>query len=799
MSSTAVLDAAVPIAAAAAAVCAHCGEPCAGDGVETAEGRFCCEGCAAVSAVLHAHGLTAYYRCVPGAGVSQRQASGRDRQRFAALDDPAVAARVVRTVGGATTATFAVPALHCASCVWLLEQLWRFDDGVRRTEVDLLRRVVRVAYDPAATSPRAIADALAMLGYAPVLEAERTTDAAPAGRRSLYLKLGVAGFAFGNMMLFSIPRYVNGAPLAPEFQRLFDGLNLAFAIPVLVYAASDWFRGAAAALRARAVTIDVPVALGLVTLFGRSVADIALGRGEGFLDSFAGLVFFLLVGRLLQHKAFEALAFDRTVRSFLPLSARVERDGTDAVVSIDRLDAGDLVRLRCGEIVPADGVAADAGAVDYAFVTGEAAPVMVRPGEPVRAGGRAARGDLRVRLAGKPSDSRLAALWSDPVFSRRKPQALTDLSVRFGRAFTVGALALAAGGAAAWWPDAATAADVATAVLIVACPCALTLAAPITLGTAMGVLGRHGCYLKHSGVLLDLARVSVVVFDKTGTLTSGGGATVTLAGLSAAAWARVRRLAAASMHPMSRALAASGPAAGDLGGVVEVEGGGLRGVVDGVAVAIGAAGYVGLDPGMAAAGRAYAVVDGTAVGTIDVTSAVRTGVVDAVRALRGRYDTWLLSGDAAPGASRWTALFGGRVRFGQSPADKLAAIAAHQGGGRGVLMVGDGLNDAGALAAADVGVAVSDDTACLVPACDALLRGDRVAALPAILRYARRAWGVVVLCLAVSVLYNGLGLWLALTAQLTPLASAILMPVSSLTVVALSAGLMRVATREVAA
>jgi Cu+-exporting ATPase len=796
IAATARLDAA-PFAAADPA-CAHCGEPCPGGGVTSPAGRFCCDGCAAVNALLREHGLTAYYTCAPGAGVSQRAAAPGDGDRFAALDDPAVIARVVRTAGQTATATFAVPALHCASCVWLLEQLWRFDDGVARTEVDLVRRVVRVDFDPAATSPRAVAEALAALGYPPVLEAERPVDPAPAIRRSLYLKLGVAGFAFGNMMLFSIPRYVNGAPLAPEFQRLFDGLNLAFAVPVLVYAASDWFRGALAALRARAVTLDVPVALGLVTLFVRSAVDIGLGRGEGFLDSFAGLVFFLLIGRLLQHKAFEALAFDRTVRSFLPLSARVEREGGEALVAIDRLGAGDVVRLRCGEVVPADGAALEAGAVDYAFVTGEAEPVAIAAGDAVRAGGRAAHGGLRVRLAGTPSDSRLAALWSDPAFSRRKAHALTDLSTQFGRAFTIGAIALAAVGAAAWWPDAVTAADVATAVLIIACPCALTLAAPITLGTAMGVLGRYGCYLKHPGVLLDLATVSVVVFDKTGTLTRGTGSQVTVRGLSAAALRRVRRLAAASTHPISRAVAASGEAGGELSAVVEQEGHGLRGIVDGVPVAIGAAGFVGGDATVAVAGRAYAAVGGE-LGTIDVASAERPGVVDAVDALRGRYQTWLLSGDAAPGVTGWAARFDGRVRFGQSPGDKLAAIAAHQADGRGVLMIGDGLNDAGALAAADAGIAVSDDTACLVPACDAMLRGDRVAALPAILRYARRARRVVALCLAVSVLYNAIGLWLALTAQLTPLASAILMPVSSLTIVALSAGLMRVATREVAA
>jgi Cu+-exporting ATPase len=384
------------------------------------------------------------------------------------------------------------------------------------------------------------------------------------------------------------------------------------------------------------------------------------------------------------------------------------------------------------------------------------------------------------------------------VFTRPKPQSLTDLSIRFGRAFTAGAILLAIAGVIAWWPDAVRGADVATAVLIIACPCALTLAAPITLGTAMGVLGRGGCYLRHPGVLLDLARVTAVDFDKTGTLT-GGAAAVTVAGMDDHAWRLARRLASASVHPVSRALAASGPAEGIVTGLIEEEGAGLSGCVDGVAVAIGSARFVGIDPGAAIAGRSYACVAGAGVGTVDVDATIRRGVAGAVGELAQRHETWLLSGDHAAGASHWATLFGGRARFEQSPADKLAAIRRQQAAGHRVAMVGDGLNDAGALAAADVGVAVSDETACLVPACDALLRGDRVAALPAVLRYARQARAVVVLCFVVSLVYNVGGLWLALSAQLTPLASAVLMPVSSLTIVALSAGLMRFHGRRLAA
>ena len=783
--------------------CRHCGEPADAGAVHTDDGVFCCEGCHAVFSLLTAHGLQAYYTCEVGNGtpgtraaISQRNAARRDRGRFAVLDDPEVAARFIETDRrGMARVTFPVPAMHCASCIWLLEQLWRFDAGIVRSEADLLRRTVRVAFDPARTTLRAVAERLASLGYEPVLDPERTRAAVPAARREIYLKIGLAGFAFGNVMLFSIPRYVNGAPLDPAFQRLFDTLNILFALPVLFYSASDYFRAAWRALRARASTLDIPVALGLAVLFLRSIVEIASGRGEGFLDSFSGLVLFLLIGKLFQQKAFDRIAFDRTVRSFFPLSVRVERGAAAVLTPIEQLEPGDVVLLRPGEVVPADATLLDAdAAIDYAFVTGEQLPVPLRRGDAVQAGGRVSDRAIRVRVDRPVSRSRLTELWNNPVFTRPKPAWLTGITAAFAWWFTVLALAIAAAGAIAWWPDVAQSAAVATAVLIIACPCALTLSAPITLGTAMGALGRAGCYLKHAGVALDLSRVDTIAFDKTGTLTTATAqAQPECTGLDAARWALVRRLAAHSAHPVSRAIAGTDAVRGDVVDVREQTGEGLSGLVAGRRVVLGSAAFVARETGLpipTTDERTCAAVDGE-VGWVRLTTPERPGMAQAAAALAASHEMWLLSGDHAAEASRWRGIFGDRMRFRQTPDGKLAAVRERQAAGRRVLMVGDGLNDAGALAAADVGLAVSDDTACLVPACDAVIQGDRLASLPAFLAYARRAKRVVMLCFAVSIIYNVVGLSFALAGQLTPLVTAILMPVSSLTIVGLSVGLMR--------
>ena len=782
--------------------CVHCGDPCEREAVATDDGTFCCGGCAAVFAILKSHRLEGYYAGGPAPGVSQRRATSRGRDHFAALDDPAVAARLLEFDDGRTArATFAVPAIHCASCVWLLEQLWRLEPSVR-AEVDLMRRAVHVQFNPRATSLRGIAETMTSLGYEPIVTPEPRSSAISPALRRLYLQLGVAGFAAGNIMLFSIPRYLNGGPLDGGFQRLFDGLNLAFATPVLLFSGADYFRNAWQAARTRTMTLDVPIALGLAVLYLRSAFEILTARGEGFMDSFTGLVFFLLIGRLFQLKVFERIAFDRTYRSFLPLAVRTEREGRTASVPIERLRPGDIIMLRRHEVVPADAVLLDErGAVDYAFITGEQTPVIVAREETVRAGGRAASTSLRLRITREVSHSVLARLWNNPVFGKSKERWLTAVAARFGTWFTVGAIGLAAAGAIVWWPDAGAAISVATAVLIIACPCALTLSAPITLGTAMGLLGRRGLYLKHPAVALDLSRIDTIAFDKTGTLTAAGDAPrVDRHGLSARAWPLVCRLASESVHPVSRAIAASGTFPdGSAHDVREIAGKGISGTVDGVRVAIGTRAFIARDTGSYPAGPAFVTFAraGDEIGWIQVASPVREGVEHAAELLSADHELFLLSGDNAREAARWRRYFGERTRFDQSPEEKLRCIEDARAAGRHVLMVGDGLNDAGALAAADVGIAVSDNTACMVPACDALLAADRVADLPAFLAYARRARQVVLLCFAVSIAYNAIGLTMALAGALTPLASAILMPISSLTIVGLSAGGMRWAAARV--
>jgi Cu+-exporting ATPase len=781
---------------ASVATCDHCGDPCAAAPVHAGEHTFCCAGCASVFTLLHDRGLADFYGCDVNPGVSQRRTEPGDA-RFAALDDPAIAARVLDFDDGVlASVTFAVPDLHCAACLWLIERLWAIEAGIVRAEADLVRRRVTVWFFPGTVTVRGVAELLAAIGYAPVVEGEAAAPRISPERRTLYLRLGVAGFAFGNTMLFSIPRYVNGAPLDGGFQRVFDALNLGLGTLVLLYSAAGYFTAAWRAARAGRVTLDVPVALGLAALYVRSVVDIVSSRGEGFVDSFTGLVLFLLVGRLFQSKIFEEIDFSRTYRSFLPLSVRVERGDAVELTPIADLRVGDVILLRPHEVVPADALLVSSeAAFDYAFVTGESRPIVARTGDRIRAGGRALGATLRLLLVRDVAHSQLARLWDNPAAARPTAQRLNQVSARFGAIFTLAAVALALAGACWYWPDISRSLDVATAVLIIACPCALTLAAPLTFGTAMEQLAHRGFYLRNSAVVLDLSRIDTLAFDKTGTLTSAvQGVHAEPDGLTEHEWRLVQRLAAESTHPVSRAIAASGLAEGRPQWFRETPGGGLRGAIDGHEVMLGSPSFVANETGAivrTSADGPVVAIDGRVAGAVRLSTLPRPGVTAAVHALGATHEVSLVSGDEPREASRWRALFGERVAFGQSPDEKLATIRARQAAGRRVAMIGDGLNDAGALAAADVGIAVSDETACIVPACDAVLHGGRVASLPTFLRYTCQARRVVIACFIVSMLYNALGLSLALQGALTPLLTAILMPVSSLTIVAMSVGAMR--------
>lgn len=823
--------------------CFHCGLGCRDSAFTTAGKAFCCRGCQTVFELLVENGLTEFYQLSDRAGVRVNASAREDRFNF--LDAPAVRERLVDfSDERITRVTFHLPAIHCIACVWLLENLFRLQPGIGQSQVNFPRKEVSVAFNPAMTKLSHVAALLASLGYEPELTLS-DLDTRPASRipRRLWLQLGVAGFAFGNTMLFSVAGYFGlDTFIGPDFKKMVGIISFVLSIPVIGFSALDYWRSAWISLRQRLLNIDVPIAAGIVALFAQSCYEVFSGHGEGYFDSLAGLLFFLLCGKLFQQKTYDRLAFDRDYKSFFPLSiTRMTRGSrpepvlavkpevrspksevAEERVSLSQLTIGDRLILRNGELIPADSRLSDGPAlVDYSFVTGESEPVEKKPGDYLYAGGRQIGGAIEVEMVKLVSQSYLTSLWNQDAFSKEKVETLNAVTNNYSQRFTKIVIAIALGSALFWaFVSPALSLKAFTSVLIVACPCALALAAPFALGTAQRVLGRRNVFLKNPYIIETLASVDTVVFDKTGTLTAAGAGSVTWTGtpLNEAEELWLYSMTRHSTHPLPVRIGeaiAHDHFPEPVRSFLETAGCGMEGNVAGREIWMGSAAWLesrGIRPspqgqpqrvsnGAGAAtvrsdttevqgSTVHVAVNGRYRGCFVLASALRPETDRLVKELSTQCQLALLSGDNEKECDRFTSLFGDhtQLHFNQSPLDKLAFIRDLQKDGRTVMMVGDGLNDAGALKQANVGVAVVENINVFSPSSDVIMAADMVPRLANILRFSRHSMSVVHAAFLVSTLYNIVGIGIAASGRLSPVVCAILMPLSSVTVVAFACG-----------
>ncbi len=793
--------------------CFHCGTACVPGRHTDGRREFCCAGCQTVFELLSEAGLDRYYELGDGVRARIDAATGEERFRF--LDAPEVRARFVDHEDATTTrVTFHLPAIHCLACVWLLENLFRLKPGIGKSTVHFPRKQAVITFDPGVVKLSEVATLLDSVGYPPELKlADLDRGKADPVMRRLWLQVGVAGFAFGNTMLFSIAIYLGlDAFSGPTLMRMFGWLSVLLSLPVILVSAQDYWKASWRALKLRQIPIEVPIAAGIVAIWMQSVWEVASGRGEGYFDSLAGLLFFLNIGRIFQQKTFDRLAFDRDYRSFFPLSVVRERDGAEERIALAQVVVGDRLTVRNGELVPADSrLVSGAAEIDYSFVTGEAEPVRRGVGELLHAGGRQTGGSIRIETVKAVNQGYLTDLWNQDAFRKEKDNTFGTLTNRYSRRFTWIILGVATAAALFWMPvDGARGVKAFVSVLIVACPCALALAAPFALGSAQRILARRHIFLRNPEVIETLARIDTVVFDKTGTLTSAVGGEVGWHGepLSLEERMVIRELARQSTHPLSQRIgAAAGCDGAEAGAPVtefrEVAGSGVEGKSGGMKWRMGSPAWLGESgvevPELGMGGSRVAVArEGRFLGQFVVGGRVRSEADDLLRELARGYEMALLSGDNEREKERFAVLFGGvgRLHFNQGPVDKLGFIRGLQAQGRRVLMAGDGLNDAGALRQAEVGVAVVEETAAFSPASDVILRADQVVRLGNVLDFSRRVVGVVRVSFLISTAYNLVGLVIAASGRLSPVVCAVLMPLSSVTVVLAACGLAEWAGRR---
>jgi Cu+-exporting ATPase len=795
--------------------CYHCGAPCR-DASASRDGKnFCCQGCLSVFELLTENGLSDFYTLNDTAGVRVDSDAGYDRFNF--LDEAAIKEQLVDYRDGSLIrVTFRLPTIHCIACVWLLENLFRFNPGIGQSQVNFSSKEAAISFEPGSIKLSEVAALLTSLGYEPEL---KFSDLEKKPKRNLprrlWMQLGLAGFVFGNTMFFSIAGYLGlDAFSGPAFRKLVGYISLLLSIPVLIYCAADFWRSAWLTLRQRLLSIDVPIAAGIAALFSQSCYEVLSGRGDGYFDSFAGLLFFLLCGKVFQQKTFDRLAFDRDYKSFFPLAVTRQSGSLEERVALSRISVGDLLVIHSGELIPSDARLVDGPAlIDYSFVTGESEPVTKNRADYLYAGGRQIGSAITVQTVKAVSQSYLTSLWNQEAFRKDRTEKLNAITNQYSFRFTKIVVAVASGAALVWlYADPAVSLKAFISVLIVACPCALALAAPFALGSAQRMLARKNIFLKNPYILETLAKVDSVVFDKTGTLTAAGAGSVSWRGdalnENESRW--IRSLAQQSIHPLATRLREAFPKSQSselVRSFKEIPGAGIEGEVDNHKICIGSEDWLNIrkiagiviettDSGKAGSpvknkgSHVHLAIDGRYRGHFVLAGLIRPAVDQLLKQLANDRSITLLSGDHELDRDRFQALFGPEavLRFNQSPLKKLSFIRELQKEGNIVMMVGDGLNDAGALKQSDVGVAVVENISAFSPASDVIMAGSAVPALASVLQFSRESMGVVRGAFFISALYNVLGIGIAATGRLSPIVCAILMPLSSVTVVAFAVG-----------
>jgi P-type Cu+ transporter len=683
--------------------------------------------------------------------------------------------------------SFSIPQIHCSSCIWLLENLGRFDDEIFYSIVNFNKRTVTISYG-SNLSLRELVEILSSIGYAPDLNTSLDKDVKKTNK-SLFFKIGVAGFCFGNIMLLSFPEYLGLDFSFKEFQLFFGVLAVLLSIPAVFYSGSEYIKNAYRGIRQRFVNMDIPIALGIVTLFVRSVYEILTATGAGYLDSLTGLIFFLLLGKWFQKKTYSTLSFDRNYKSYFPIAVNKIEDNSSIPTQIENLEPDDIIEFRNNELVPADGVlTSESTKIDYSFVTGESELVSKNKNDTIYAGGRIVGGKVRMKLSKSVDNSYLTQLWNQDAFNDK--EELSAISNSVSKYFTMVVLLITLITAVYWMlTDSSMIWNSVSSVLIVACPCALALSVPFTFGSVIRIMGKKGFYLKNVNVIERLSKIGTVVFDKTGTITEKGNNKVQYIGedLTKTERRAIFSLVSNSLHPQSVAIRNyfNELSADSVLNFQEISGNGIIGKVNDSLVKIGSSLFLGITPISKEefSSEVHVMIDGEYKGYYQIDQKYRGGLVELIDSLKSNFDIHLLTGDNDGQKRRLEEQFGlKKMRFNQQPINKLEYIKGLQEKKSHVLMIGDGLNDAGALKQSDVGIAISDDIHQFSPACDAILEANRLKDLDKYITYSKKATSIVWMSFGLSFLYNIVGISFAVTGQLTPIVAAILMPLSSITV-----------------
>jgi P-type Cu2+ transporter len=780
--------------------CSHCGLPAEARVTAESGEVFCCSGCETVYFALRSAGLDAYYSKRDGAGAPARPSRGT----FEHFDDPGFLEMYATHVDGEARIELVLEGVHCAACLWLIEKLPKVVPGVVEAQLSFAESLVRIRWQPDTVKLSRIAETLDSFGYPPhPFNQARARSLQDQASRTLLAKIGIAGATFGNVMLLSFALYSGDASgMTTEYADFFRWASLVISVPSVMWTAQGFFRGAWASLRTRTPHMDLPVSVGILAALFWGARETLLGSGRIYFDSVTMLVFLLLIGRYIQaYQTRAARNATDLLFALSPSSCRVKTGETSHLVPADSVPKLAIVEIRSGERVGVDGeIVAGATHLDESLLTGETKPRSAGIGAVVHAGTVNLSQRIEVRALRTGRETRLAQLVRDVERAAENKGQTVMLADRLAGYFVVVALGLAVVTYLVWQSrDPEAAFNNAIALLIVTCPCALGMATPLAAGVALGRAARQGILVKGMRFVEQLSRPGLFVFDKTGTLTLGQMRVVDAGPLDTELTALLRAAVQGSAHPVAQALQrdlALAPVR-PVDSFHEFLGEGIRATVAGADVGVGSGALMRrlgvevdgsrtralLDGGLS---PVYVAVDGRLRATLGVGDPIRPEAKDCLRTLTSLgYQLAILSGDRQELVDRTVGLLGIPFESAQgerSPEQKLAFVTERRAAGP-VYMVGDGVNDAAALTASDVGIAMSGGAEASLAAADVFSTRAGLSPILELVSGSRRTLRVIHLNIAFSLAYNLLAAGLCLYGVITPLIAAVLMPLSSLTVV----------------
>ncbi|MCB0461855.1 MAG: heavy metal translocating P-type ATPase metal-binding domain-containing protein [Flavobacteriaceae bacterium] len=770
--------------------CFHCGDNCNTTIISYDEKNFCCNGCKTVYEIFSENDLTCYYDLQSSPGSIPKEIEGK----YDFLSQKNIIEKLTEfDDGNIQIATLYIPHIHCSSCIWILENLNKLNPHITSSQVNFGKKTIRVTYKTECSSLKDVVLLLSSIGYEPYISLDDFKTGKQNINRSLIYKLGIAGFAFGNVMFLSFPEYFEvGEFWLEQYKHVFRWLMFAFSIPVVFYAGQDYFVSAYKGLRSKLLNIDVPIALGISVLFIRSTVEIIFDLGSGFFDSLTGLVFFLLLGKFFQQKTYTFLSFERDYKSYFPIAiTKINSQGEETPIQVYDIEKGDRLLIRNEELIPVDGILINGKAkIDYSFVTGESESVSKQSGDKLFAGGKQTSGVIEMEAIKSVEQSYLTQLWSNDVFSKNKEDGFTTLTNTISKRFTYIVLSIAVIATVFWLiTDASKAMNVFTAVLIIACPCAIALSAPFTFGNLLRIFGKLKFYVKNASVIEQLSAINTIIFDKTGTITSNKSSSANYDGiaLTASEELLLKNTLRGSNHPLSRTLydILDEHQIITLNHFEEHLGKGIEATHNSEHIKIGSASFVGAQESSVLNTTVHISTNNQYKGKYTFYNSYRKGLSKLFNKLKKHYDLVILSGDNEGEFENLKKLLPSKTKliFNQKPDDKLEYIKYHQSEGAKVLMIGDGLNDAGALAQSNVGIALSENVNVFSPACDAILDASKFNQLYSFIKASKSAITIIKWSFVLSFIYNIIGLYFAVTGQLAPVVAAILMPLSSISIV----------------